>query len=151
MNPALLNAVSKRLAPSAGGNGVSRRRFIRTAAGAAAAGYAIGGGFLSRTPLLARAGADPVPIPGGSPLLGGGFHIYGPGFPDFDPPDSEPSTITDFNGFVGLAFISGSVIRTNVITRQQVELPYLFNDMRFMRGLYRGSDGRNRQGTFGFV
>jgi hypothetical protein len=125
---------------------------MRTAAGAAAAGYAIGSGFWPAGRLQARgAAADPVPIPGGSPLLGGAFHVYGPGFPDFDPPDSEPSSITDFNGFVALAFISGSVIRTDLVTRQQVELPYLFNDMRFMHGTYRAIDGRIRRGTFGFV
>ena len=58
----------------------------------------------------------PVPIPGGTPVLGGDFHVFGPGFPGFDPPDAEPSTITDFNGFLGFAYISGEVTRTNTVT-----------------------------------
>jgi TAT (twin-arginine translocation) pathway signal sequence len=150
MNPAMMNAVRTRQAARAPGNGLSRRNFIRTAAGAAAAGAAIGSGLWQPRLLQART-LDPVPIPGGSPLLGGAFHIYGPGFPDFDPPDAEPSTITDFNGFVGLAYISGTCTRTNEVTNEQVELPYLFNDMRFMRGVYKATDGRLHQGTFGFV
>ena len=150
MNPALMDAVRKRRAAMALGRGVSRRNFIQTAAGAAAAGAAIGSGLWQPRLLQARS-LDPNPIPGGSPLLGGAFHVYGPGFPDFDPPDAEPSSITDFNGFVGLAYISGTCTRTNEVTGQQVELPYLFNDMRFMRGVYRAMDGRPHQGTFGFV
>jgi len=33
----------------------------------------------------------------------------------------------------------------------QVELPYIASDMRFMQGVYRGVDGKPRQGTFGFI
>jgi hypothetical protein len=40
--------------------------------------------------------------------------LFGP-TPDgsFDPIDAEPITITDFDGFVGLAYIDGTVQRTN--------------------------------------
>jgi hypothetical protein len=55
-----------------------------------------------------------VPVPGGSRAHGGAFRIFGPGL--VDPPDAEPSTITDFDGFVGLAFLSGTVTRTNTTT-----------------------------------
>ena len=67
--------------------------------------------------------ADPLPIPGGSPALGGGFHVYGP-TPDgsFDPIDAEPSTITNFNGVVGLTYVSGTVSRRKIGSNVQVEV-----------------------------
>jgi len=84
-------------------------------------------------------------------MLGGGFHVYGPGLPGLDPPDSEPSTITDFKGVVGLAFISGTVVRTRRSTGETDTLPFLFSDMRFMKGVFRGTDGRRRQGAFALI
>jgi hypothetical protein len=130
---------------------MSRRQFARTATGTALAGAA-GLGLLKTPSLLASASADPLPIPGGSPALGGGFHVFGP-TPDgsFDPIDAEPSTITDFNGFVGLAYINGTVTRTNTITKQSQVLPMLNSDMRFMKGVYRGVDNRLHQGAFALV
>jgi len=133
---------------------VSRRDFVLRASGAAAAGAALGGGLLRPLPLFAspKSDGDPVPIPGGSPALGGGFHVYGP-TPDgsFDPIDAEPATVSNFNGVVGLAYISGTVSRTRIGSNVQVELPYIASDMRFMQGVYRGVDGRPRQGTFGLI
>jgi len=128
---------------------ISRRAFVRTTSGAIAAGAAYGSGLLRPTLALAAASDDPLPIPGGSPLLGGGFHIYGP-TPDgsFDPIDAEPSSITNFNGVVGLAYINGSVTRTKISTGERAELPFIASDMRFMQGVYRGVDGKPRQGTF---
>ena len=133
---------------------LSRREFVRRASGAVAAGTAVGSGLLGPPPLFASAhsNADPLPIPGGTPALGGGFHLYGP-TPDgsFDPIDAEPSTITNFNGVVALAYISGTVSRTKIGSNVQVELPFIASDMRFMQGVYRGVDGKPRQGTFGFI
>jgi hypothetical protein len=94
-----------------------------------------------------RDAANPVPIPVGS----FGFHVNAPGLPGLDPLDADPSTITDFHGFTGLAYISGRVIRTNRKSHEKVELPFLVSDMRFMDGEYRGFDGRVRRGTFGFI
>src|SRR5262249_39500910 len=91
---------------------VSRRRFLRSAAGAA--GVVLGSHLLPQ----ARAdGSDPTPIPGGNYFLGFPgplFHVFGPGFGG-DPTtvDQEPITITDFNGFIGLAYISGMATETN--------------------------------------
>jgi len=65
--------------------------------------------------------------------------------------DAEPATITNFNGSVGLAYISGMVTRRSRSTGETVELPFLAADMRFMTGVYRGDDGRVRRGTFGFI
>jgi hypothetical protein len=136
----------------------SRRWFVQSAAGVGAAGVAIGAGLIRPSWLLADSAAAPVPIPGGSPgiaeFAGRLFHVYGPGpegVEGLDPPNSEPATITDFSGAVGLAYISGMVRRTNRATGQVQELPYLNNDMRFMAGSYRGADGQVHEGTFAFI
>lgn len=75
--------------------------------------------------------------------------LFGPGL--IDPIDAEPSTITDFNGFVGLAYISGMVTRTNTATGEERTLPFVNSDMRFMKGVFRGTDGRMHHGAFAFV
>lgn len=136
----------------------SRRRFVQTVAGAAAVGAALGGSLWRPGPLLADSAIPPVPIPGGSPgiaqLAGQLFHVYAPGpagVEGFDPPDAEPSTITDFSGDVGLAYISGMVRRTNRITGEVRELPFINSDMRFMAGAYRGADGQVHDGAFAFI
>jgi hypothetical protein len=130
---------------------VSRRQFVHTTAGAMAAGAALGHAIWPGAAQAARAAGEPLPIPGGSPALGGAFHVYGPGFPGGDPVFAEPSTITDFNGFIGLAYISGTVRRTNNSTGEIAELPFIGSDMRFMQGVFRGADGRVHRGTFGFI
>jgi hypothetical protein len=132
---------------------LSRRDFVRRAGVAAASGVAVSSGLL-RPRLLAshESDDDPLPIPGGSPALGGGFHVYGPGpAGSLDPLDAEPSTITNFNGVVGLAYISGTVSRTKIGSNVQVELPFKTSDMRFMHGVFRGVDGKPRRGTFALI
>jgi hypothetical protein len=95
----------------------------------------------------------PNPIPGGSPVIasrfGSLFHVYGPG--GADPPDAEPATITDFDGDVGLAFVSGSCKRTDTTTGVVQDLPFIHNDMRFMTGVFRGTDGAVHQGAFALI
>ena len=81
--------------------------------------------------------------------MGGAFHVFGPAA--IDPVDAEPSTITDFNGFVGLAYISGTVTRTNTATGEVLTLPFVNSDMRFMQGIFRGTDGYLHHGAFAFV
>jgi hypothetical protein len=131
------------------GQPLSRRHFVRSATGAVAAGAALTSGVW--TPLAASARgpehdvANPVPIPIGS----FGFHVNAPAV--LDPIDADPSTITDFQGFTGLAYISGMVSRTDRHTNAKIDLPFLFSDMRFMEGEYQGFDGRIRRGTFGFI
>ena len=132
---------------------LSRRDFVRRASGAVAAGAAVGSGLLGPSLFASpHSNGDPLPIPGGSPALGGAFHVYGPS-PDggLDPIDAEPSTITNLNGVVGLTYISGTVSRRKIGSNVQVELPYIASDMRFMQGVYRGVDGKPRQGTFGLI
>jgi hypothetical protein len=119
---------------------VSRRAFIKTAAGTAALAY--GSGLLR--PLWAFADppgtGTPQPIPGGAPELGGVYHVFLPA------PGNEPSTITDLNGFVGLAVLQGHWTGPGATADSMWEA-----DMRFMKGLFVGTDGRSREGTFGFV
>jgi hypothetical protein len=129
---------------------VSRRRFLRSLAGAA--GVLLGSNLLPK----ARAdNSDPTPIPGGNYFLGSLgplFHVFGPGFGG-DPTtvDQEPLTITDFDGLMGLAFISGMATETNTTTGQQRRLPFLNSDMRFLQGVFLDTNGQERQGTFALV
>jgi len=129
--------------------GLSRRQFTRAAAGTAVAGAALGSALW--TPALAepKGAFAPVPIPGGTPFLGGSYHVFSPAA--FDPIDAEPVTITNFNGFAGLAYISGMVTQTNTKTGVKTRYPFVDSDMRFMQGNFRGTDGRIHQATFGFI
>jgi len=92
-------------------------------------------------------GAAPRPIPGGIQPFGPGtevFHIFLPGR------GAEPSTITDFHGFIGIADTQGTGTGTD--TRTGATTTLLFdNDTRFMQGVYIGVDGKKHRGTFGFI
>ena len=126
---------------------VSRRQFARTAAGSA---FAVAVASRLWTPNLVEAASfAPVPIPGGTPALGGAYHVFGPAA--FDPIDAEPATITNLNAAVGLAYVSGMVTQTNIKTGEVVRLPFVDSDMRFMQGVFRGTDGKVHQGAFAFV
>jgi len=97
----------------------------------------------------------PNPIPGGSPGLAAAFgelfHVYAPGVPGLDDFNAEPATITDFEGTVGLAYISGNVRRTNRVTGESLDLPFVESDMRFMKCIFRGTDGRRHGGAFALI
>jgi hypothetical protein len=116
---------------------MSRRRFLGVAAGAGGAA-AVSSLWM---PALAEATAPgpgtPRPIPG-TVAPGAPFHIFLPG------PGAEPSTITDFNGFSGIVDIEGAGTGTGSNLTFGA-------DMRFMAGIFRGTDGRVHKGTFGFV
>ena len=89
--------------------------------------------------------ATPVPIPGGLQLLGPGgplFHVFLPA------PGVEPSTITNFNGFIGWAAVGG--MGTHTIGGQASHLPFE-SDMRFMKVEFVGVDGRHHHGEFAFI
>ncbi len=123
--------------------GISRGQFIRAASGATAA--ALGSGLW--LPGLAHADsgtAAPLPIPGTLP--GTPFHVVLPGPVDLG---HEPSLITDFNGFIGLANVDGTGTGTNA---SGASTTLVFDlDVRFMDGVYIGVDGKTHAGTFGFV
>ncbi len=149
MNVRSLSAVTERFARL---HSMSRRQFVRTTGATIAGGMALGSGVLR--PIRAQAAAldDPLPIPGGSPTLGGAFHVYGPSPTGFlDPINAEPSSITNFNGVVGLAYVDGMVTQTRISNGESHRYPFVASDMRFMQGVYRGVDGKPRQGTFGFI
>ena len=125
---------------------LSRRDFVRTAAGVSA--LAAGASIAWPAAALAASGPDatPKPIPGGTDLLallglpsGPKFHFF---FPVFG---QEAVTITDFNGSMAAAEIQGTGV-DNAGTALTFDA-----DMRFMSGEYVAVDGRHRQGTFGFI
>jgi hypothetical protein len=128
-------------------DGVSRREFVQSA------GAVMMGTALAQKIVQAHDRGEPRPIPGGTPLLGGSFHVFAPGPVEagFDGLDADPSTITDFNGVSGLAYVSGTVRRKNLLTHEVVDLPFVSSDMRFMQGVYRDADERVRHGTFALV
>jgi hypothetical protein len=144
MNSAILHA-----AKLAAQRTLSRRTFVRNTTSAIVAGATLGNGILRTALAQAPRPSDPVPIPGGTPALGGGFHVFAPAA--IDSVDAEPITISNFNGFVGLAYINGMVTRRRRSTGEVVQLPFVGSDMRFMQGVYRGADGQVRRGTFGFI
>ena len=123
---------------------LSRRQFMGGTA--ALTGAVAGSGVLS--PIVASAEDRPVPP---KPLT------YGfqpdPTSPTFRfsllEADSELSSITDFRGRVGAADVQGAgkAIHPDGTTER-----LLFDsDMRFMKGMYVGADGRRHRGTFAFV
>ena len=127
---------------------LSRRRFLGSAAGVAVAAAAMRTWRPDAAEATGGSGL-PTPVPG-SPLFGG-LHVWAPGIPGLDSPDAEPATITDFNGEVGLAYISGMVTRTNTHTGVSEALPFVESDMRFMKGVFRDSSGRVQRGAFAFI
>jgi hypothetical protein len=109
---------------------------------------------LSLEPLEDRSlpSVSPIPIPGAIPDFhrdgGPDIHFQLPG-----PADNtntgrvggEPSTITDFNGFLGVAHVQGTG------TDNHGNTLFWDTDLRFMDGVFKGDDGRIHQGTFAFV
>ena len=93
-------------------------------------------------------GTPAVLFPGGVEAGGSFFHIKLPG--TFDPIDEEPSTITDFNGALAFATLSGMGTRTQLSTETSVQLPFGV-DLRFMKGVFVGTDGKVHKGTFAYV
>jgi hypothetical protein len=61
----------------------------------------------------------------------------------------DPSSIADFNGFVGVADVQGTGTATN--PDGSTETLLYDTDMRFMSGTYVGKDGHTYRGSFGFV
>ena len=143
--------------------GISRRRFIHTAAAGATA-LAFGSGLSSRA--LARDDdsghgeplPEPKPIPGELDLSELGveppydfIHQFSPGpkgvvLPFTKVPlaglNVEPSTITDFDGASVLAYHAGKATGSDGKTYN------LETDIRVMEGRYVSVEGTRRHGTF---
>ncbi|MFW2384116.1 MAG: hypothetical protein ACN4GZ_20355 [Acidimicrobiales bacterium] len=141
---------------------ISRRKLLTgagavTAAGAAAAvGVA---GPAAATTIPRHPSPLPRPIPGGVPLdpedpENSLIHWYLPGPTDAVSPilglqgmglDVEASSITDFQGEVAFAIVSGEAQTSNNETLQ-VEF-----DVRVMEGRYVGEDGNEHNSIFAFL
>jgi len=119
---------------------MSRRAFIGSMAGAA--GVAMTAGLLPTTVLAKHTTPAPKPTTFTGDLPP--FHLT------FFGPTEDPSSIWDFNGFVGVAQVQGTGTATS--EEEDSEEQLLFDtDMRFMSGVYVGQDGKVHKGTFGFV
>jgi hypothetical protein len=87
----------------------------------------------------------PVPIPGGDAVPPVGFlHAFFPGPTSIgdDGFDIEPSTITNFKGFTGVAMLAGTATDANGNSFD------LMSDLRVFQGEYASADGRHHHGTF---
>jgi hypothetical protein len=125
--------------------GFSRRNFLR------AAGSVPGMLLLAtRRSTAAAAGCDPAPIAEELILAPGlpGVHVQLPGV--VTPANTDPSTITDFNGHVGFAIVDGTGLRTDLNTGAQAIMPFEV-DLRFMEGEFIGTDGRHCHGAFALI
>lgn len=135
---------------------LSRRQFVKVGAaliGATAVYSMLGDGMRDATALAAPPGSGlPTQIPGFSPLLAADTGLEIPFFlpieidpfdPTFD--EQDPSTITDFNGFIGVVEADG-VSNNN---SEGVDRRWAC-DVRFMHGVFRDREGRSQPGTFGF-
>ena len=122
---------------------VSRRAFIGGAAGVGAG--VVGTSLLgpARAFGAPKANAAPKPTTNVTSLNGVDFHLT------FFAPGLDPSSITDFNGFIGVADVRGTGTATNPDGSQEALL--FDTDMRFMQGVYVGQDGAVHKGSFGFV
>ena len=144
--------------------GFSRRSFF-VRAGAA------GGAALLSSSVSGKVWADddgsscghcdfPVPIPHINMLPPGGAHFYFAGPVDGSavptdpsgahPEGRDPSIIFNFKGLIGQADLllagTGTDLNTGATGRYQFH-----TDMRFMKGVFVGTDGAERKASFAFV
>ena len=144
---------------------LSRRNLIRGAAGTAAgAGLLLGSGLR----FSARADEDEanetcglaLPLPHTTAGPFGPIHFYFPGPIDGSAAATDgtgthaegrdPSTITNFEGFVGQVDLTFS--GTGMDTKTGATAPYTFHtDTRFMKGTFIASDERRHHGAFAFI
>jgi hypothetical protein len=120
---------------------LTRRAFLGSSTGAV-----LGAGLLGPASAFGanpHTDASPTPTANRVTLNGLTFALsfFGPGL--------DPSSITDFNGFVGVADVQGT--GTASYPGGHTETLLYDTDMRFMSGSYVGKDGHVYKGTFGFV
>ena len=72
------------------------------------------------------------------------FHVFAP-----PGAGTEPSTVTDFQGHIGVGALHGTGTGTD--SMGNTSSLFFAADMRFMDGIYVGEDGERHRGTFGFV
>jgi hypothetical protein len=144
---------------------VLRRGFLQTAAGA---GVVLSSGLS----IPARADDDEndddhaahcaVPLPQPHTTAGpfGPLHFYFPGPIDGSaaptdgtgthPEGRDPSTITNFRGFVGQVDLLFSGTATDTDTGAKANYQF-HTDTRFMKGEFIGSDEKRHRGAFAFI
>jgi hypothetical protein len=93
---------------------------------------------------------SPIPIPATfNPGLGGpDIHLQLPGPADTTTPGrvgGEPSTITNFYGTIGVAHVEGTGKDNHGNTL------FWDTDLRYMQGIFIGTDGNFQLGTFAFI
>ena len=130
----------------------TRRGFLQTTVGAAALGAVVGTGLLR--PGAAQAAGPGIglaePIPATAEFFPGVLsHVQFP--PVVGGKNADPGTVFNFQGAVGAALISGTCEQRNRMTGAKRTLPFMFNDMRFQKGVFRGRDGHKRGATFALV
>jgi hypothetical protein len=122
---------------------LSRRQFV-----GATAGLMVGAGTAAARTQGGNPHVDstPMPIPGGVSPFGVFIHHF-PVSPTGTPLAhiTDPSQITDFNGFVGLNRIRGVGSGTGLAA------PTFQADMGFMVGEYVAVDGKHYHASFGFI
>jgi hypothetical protein len=119
---------------------LTRRAFLGSAAGATGAALLQPAAALAANP---HTDSSPNPSAFKQDIAGLTFSLTFPG------PGLDPSSITDFNGFVGFADVQGTGTARN--PDGSTETLLYDTDMRFMTGTYVGKDGQTYRGTFGFV
>jgi hypothetical protein len=128
---------------------MSRRTFLRAGVGASVVGGALGAGLLRPVSALAAPGIGNVlPIPSTLEFFGVKVHVQAP---PFSGQDTDPSTVWNFQGTSGIAFIDTEVTRMHRKTGKTQVWPSTENHMTFMQGIYVGRDGHVRKGTFSLV
>jgi hypothetical protein len=134
---------------------LSRRQLIgRTAGLAGLAAMSSAFAWPTTAQAAVRGAGQPRPIPGGTTVDGlGFFHFYFPTSPNpvgstdtIENGRGDPSTITDFNGFIGVGEWAGGTG-----TDQAGNTLYWAADLRFMAGEFIGLDGGHHEGAFAFV
>jgi len=139
----------------------SRRSFFGRAAvasGAALLGSGIPNKVWAQDEGLPGVCDFPVPIPHISAPPGAHFYFAGPvdgsavatDPSGAHPEGRDPSVIFHFKGFIGQADLNLSGTGTDLTTGESG--PYTFHtDMRFMRGVFVGTDEIERRASFAFV
>jgi hypothetical protein len=142
--------------------GISRRNLVHQTMGAA--GVVLGSGLW--TPARADNEEDggscgqPLPLVHTTAGPFGPLHFYFPGPIDGSaaatdgtgthPEGRDPSTITNFNGFVGQVDLTFSGTATD--TKTGAKAAYSFHtDTRFMKGQFIDSNETSQHGTFAFI
>lgn len=127
---------------------------------AGAAGAILFAGFPGKALAVKPGSGIPNPLSHVNPPPGPPAHFFFPGPVDgslaptdphpFTFPGRDPSTIYDFNGFIGSADLDLSGTGTDTTTGETA--PYTFHaDMRFMKGVFIDTEGRTGRGAFAFI